>query len=70
MLNSVLSLFYYLRWFGPVFARRAEDSAGFPERGGAAAWPAAIAGVGAVASLALGALAGPLWSVFTGPLLL
>ena len=70
MLNSVLSLFYYLRWFGPVFARRAEDSAGFPERGGAAAWPAAIAGVGAAASLALGAFAGPLWSVFTGPLLL
>ncbi|MBD2761878.1 NADH-quinone oxidoreductase subunit N [Kocuria sp. cx-116] len=69
MLNSVLSLFYYLRWLGPVFTRRDEHAAGFPERGGAAAWPAASAGVGAVASLALGVFAGPLWTVFTGPLL-
>lgn len=69
MLNSALSLFYYLRWFGPVFAHPAEDSPGFPPRGGTAAWPAATAGVAATVSLALGILAGLLWAALDGPLL-
>lgn len=69
MLNSVLSLFYYLRWFGPVFTRPLGDATPFPQRGGAAAWPAAVAGVGAAASLALGIFAGPLWGVLAGSLL-
>lgn len=70
MLNSLLSLFYYLRWFGPVFARPAKDSPGFPRPGGAAAWPAATAATAATATLALGILAGLLWAALEGPLLL
>ncbi|APX34596.1 NADH-quinone oxidoreductase subunit N [Brachybacterium sp. P6-10-X1] len=70
MLNSVLSLFYYLRWFGPVFARPTEDSPSFPRPGGTAAWAATTAGIAATASLALGILAGVLWAVLEGPLLL
>lgn len=68
MLSSVLSLFYYLRWFAPVFARPEQHAAGFPGRGGAAAWPAVTAGVAAVASLVLGVLAGALWAALEGPL--
>ncbi|MFC6258336.1 NADH-quinone oxidoreductase subunit N, partial [Kocuria oceani] len=68
VLNSMLSLFYYLRWFAPVFARPAQDAMEFPERGGPAAWPAATAGLAAVASLGIGVLAGVLWAVLDGPL--
>ncbi len=70
MLNSLLSLFYYLRWIGPVFARPAEESPGFPRSGGAAAWPLATASAAAAASLGLGILAGLLWATLEGPLLL
>lgn len=70
MLNSVLSLFYYLRWFGPVFARPAEDSHGFPGPGGAARWSTTTAVTAAAASLVLGLLAGALWAVLDGTLLL
>ena len=70
MLNSVLSLFYYLRWFAPVFARPDQHTAGFPGRGGAAAWPAVTAGVAAVASLVLGVLAGVLWAALEGPVVM
>ena len=70
MLSSVLSLFYYLRWFAPVFARPEQHAAGFPGRGGAAAWPAVTAGVAAVASLVLGVLAGVLWAALEGPVVM
>jgi NADH-quinone oxidoreductase subunit N len=69
MLNSVLSLFYYLRWFAPAFARPTDNAAGFPGPGGAATWPAATAGVAATASLGLGILAGFIWAALEGPLL-
>ena len=69
MLNSVLSLFYYLRWFAPAFARPTDNAAGFPGPGGTATWPAATAGVAATASLGLGILAGFLWAALEGPLL-
>ncbi|MCW2134133.1 NADH-quinone oxidoreductase subunit N [Arthrobacter sp. VKM Ac-2550] len=68
MLNSLLSLFYYLRWFAPVFAHPRQGAMGFPKPGGAAAWPGATAGIAAAASLALGLLAGPLWAALEGPL--
>ena len=69
MLNSLLSLFYYLRWFGPVFARPTQESA-TRRRTGGDAWAAATAGVAATASLALGVLADPLWTALaTSPLL-
>ncbi|WP_035769744.1 NADH-quinone oxidoreductase subunit N [Arthrobacter castelli] len=70
MLNSLLSLFYYLRWFGPVFARPAEDTQGFPRPGGAADWPTATAVTAATAGLGLGILAGIVWAALEGPLLL
>lgn len=70
MLNSLLSLFYYLRWFGPVFARPVPDSPQAPRRVGEAIWPAATAAAAASASLALGILAGPLWTALETPLLL
>ncbi|WP_282072932.1 NADH-quinone oxidoreductase subunit N [Janibacter hoylei] len=69
MLNSLLSLFYYLRWFGPVFARPTQESA-TRRRTGGDAWAAATAGVAATASLALGIVAGTLWTALEGPLLL
>ncbi|MFI7585103.1 NADH-quinone oxidoreductase subunit N [Kocuria sp. M1N1S27] len=69
VLNSLLSLFYYLRWVAPVFARPAADSPEFRGPGGAAAWPAATAGAAAALSLALGVLAGVLWAALEGPLL-
>ena len=67
MLNSVLSLFYYLRWFAPVFARPDPQAAEFPGRGGVAAWPAITAVVAATASLAMGILAGVLWAALDSP---
>ena len=70
MLNSVLSLFYYLRWFGPAFARPTGGAAGFPVRGGAGAWSSGTAVLAAGVSLALGVLAGLLWITLDGPVLL
>ena len=67
VLSSVLSLFYCLRWIGPVCARPAENSAGFPRSGGSASWPAVTAGAAVLASVALGVLAGPVWTVLEGP---
>ena len=67
VVNSVISLFYYLRWFAPVFARPDSQAAEFPGRGGMAAWPAVTAAVAATASLALGVLAGVLWAALDGP---
>lgn len=69
VLSSVLSLFYYLRWIGPVFARPAEDLPRFPPRGARAGWPAGTAGAAALAGVLLGVLAGPLWAVLDGPAL-
>lgn len=69
MINSLLSLFYYLRWFGPVFARPVPDSPPAPSLAGLAIWPAATAGVAATASLALGIFAGSLWTALEGSLL-
>lgn len=70
MLNSVLSLFYYLRWIGPAFARPTKDSRGFPHPRTTGAWPAVTGATAAIASLGLGILAGLLWAALEGPLLL
>src|SRR5699024_4197939 len=61
MLNSLLSLFYYLRWIGPAFARPTKDSPG-PRPGTTGAWPAVTGATAAIASLGLGILAGSLWA--------
>lgn len=56
--NSLVSLFYYLRWIVPVFQKpqRADD---FQTKG----WSTATAIVAAGLSLGLGPAAGPLWAV-------
>ncbi|WP_246021434.1 NADH-quinone oxidoreductase subunit N [Arthrobacter echini] len=75
-LNTVVSLFYYLRWIAPAFARspatpktraasdQASSARASSTRGGAAS-TAAIAGM---AVLALGLSAGLLWPWLQGPL--
>ncbi|SDB80466.1 NADH dehydrogenase subunit N [Raineyella antarctica] len=74
VLNSLLSLFYYLRWIEPVYASgRSREEAGeeAAEEAGEAAfvvrpWSARIAVAAALLSVALGIGAGPLWAVVTG----
>lgn len=68
MLNSLLSLFYYLRWFGPAFARATEHSPSFTLTDKATRWPATVAVVAATASLGLGVLAGLVWTILDGPI--
>ncbi len=68
LLNTLASLFYYLRWFAPAF--RPEDD---PARASQAAfapkpWAARAAVAAAGASLVLGLLAGVVWSLATGTL--
>lgn len=62
--NSLLSLFYYLRWIAPVF-QKPDQSDDFTLGG----WSARTAIVAAALSLGLGIAAGPLWDVLpTAPL--
>ena len=74
--NTVASLFYYLRWLAPVFAAgtsaagtsaagTSPDVAGRVVRG----WPELAAVSAAVTSVALGLLAGPALDLATTPLL-
>jgi NADH-quinone oxidoreductase subunit N len=63
--NTVISLFYYLRWIAPVYGRgeppvRTMPGAFVPER-----WSAATAVTTAVLSLVLGIGAGVLWATFS-----
>lgn len=69
VLNTVLSLFYYLRWFGPVFIRSRDHTLDESAPHRAAAWPAATAMLAAAASAALGIVSGPLWQLFSGSLM-
>jgi NADH-quinone oxidoreductase subunit N len=64
-LNTVVSLFYYLRWIAPVYGRaepteRTMSGAFMP-----AAWSASTAVLTAALSLVLGLGAGALWGSFT-----
>lgn len=67
VVNTVLSLAYYLRWLRPVFAAAAAEDA--PPRAPHAAWAVATAVVASVGVLAVGLLAGPLLHLADGPLL-
>ncbi|WP_030548769.1 NADH-quinone oxidoreductase subunit N [Streptomyces albus] len=81
--NTLASLFYYLRWIAPVFAFAPPSGAGAGEPGGAdgpddgagafspgerTAPAAAVAGAAAGLSVLLGLAAGPLLAVLDGPL--
>jgi len=65
--NTVASLFYYLRWLGPVFLSQQTDSAAGPLQttGG---WPAIGAYTAGAASLTLGIAGGAVLPLLHGPL--
>ncbi|MFG2058727.1 NADH-quinone oxidoreductase subunit N [Micromonospora sp. NPDC048930] len=60
--NSVLSLFYYLRWITPTY-RHPEDMLSVESRLSPRRWSARLAVSAAALSLAAGLAAGPLWHV-------
>ncbi len=62
LLNSLISLFYYLRWIIPTVSRRDSDAgAVLPGR-----WGTASALTAAALSIALGVAAGAVWSIAGG----
>ncbi len=62
LVNTLISLFYYLRWVAPVLRRDDPDEAlGQPRP-----WSERTAIVAAALSVILGILAGPLWAVLGG----
>ena len=63
LVNTLASLFYYLRWIAPVFTRA--DAAG-PPQSGPAPFAAGAAVAAAAASLALGIGAGAVWPLLDG----
>lgn len=65
LLNTLISLFYYLRWVAPALRR---SGAGSP-LAAPLVWSARTAVGAASASVVLGLLAGPLWNLLDGPLL-
>jgi NADH-quinone oxidoreductase subunit N len=62
-INTLISLFYYLRWIVPSFQREGENRSptGMPA---AKRWSTTVAIVAAAASLVIGLGAGVVWSVF------
>lgn len=61
LLNTLVSLFYYLRWIAPAVASRAEP-AGDLSATGPGRWASATVVGAAATSLLVGVAAGPLWS--------
>ncbi len=63
VVNTVVSLFYYLRWVAPAFARGEPVERTSPVAFVPRPWAGAVAVVTAVASLLLGLAAGPVWDL-------
>ena len=63
--NTVASLFYYLRWIAPVYGRGETAERTVTGAFAPAAWSATTAVVTAALSLVLGVGAGALWAVFS-----
>ena len=63
--NTVVSLFYYLRWIAPVYGRGEPPARTLPGAFVPRAWSATTAVVTSALSLVLGIGAGVLWSVFS-----
>lgn len=61
--NTVVSLFYYLRWVAPVFARGGPVEPAGTEAFALRPWAGAAAVVAAAASVLLGLGAGPAWDL-------
>jgi NADH-quinone oxidoreductase subunit N len=68
VVNTVASLFYYLRWLAPAFLRPPAGSQPDPLRA-AGGWAAATAYAAGTASLVLGIAAGAILPLLTGTLL-
>lgn len=66
--NSLISLFYYLRWIIPVFSATS-DTRSHPGSVPVGPWSSATALVAAFLSVAFGLAGGLLWVVVRGPLL-
>ncbi|MEO5610425.1 MAG: NADH-quinone oxidoreductase subunit N [Ornithinibacter sp.] len=64
LVNSLVSLFYYLRWIAPALRRDTPR----PELRSPMRWSASAAVTAALVSVLLGVFAGPLWGVLDGPL--
>ncbi len=74
LVNTLLSLFYYLRWIAPAVRAVRADHAHGPETTGTEAaaalpWSGAVAVVAAALSLVVGVSAGLLWGLLDGPLM-
>ena len=65
LVNTLVSLFYYLRWVAPAVRRDDPD----PSLRELRPWSARTAVTAAVGSVLLGVLAGPLWGLLDAPLL-
>ena len=65
VVNTVASVFYYLRWVAPTFGEPSPDG---PLDARPLRWPAVAAVTGAGATLVLGVLAGPALALLEGPL--
>lgn len=65
VVNSVASLFYYLRWLIPAFTPREQNTALEP----AGRWAAIVAYLAGAASLAIGVAAAPFLSLVSGTLI-
>ena len=61
--NTLVSLFYYLRWIIPAFGRPHET--GDADKPAAQHWPTRAAVSAATLSLLLGIIAGPVWQLVT-----
>jgi NADH-quinone oxidoreductase subunit N len=64
VVNTVASLFYYMRWLAPMFARNSARSVELSRR----PWAGRASIVGAVATVTIGVAAGLVLSLFTGAL--
>ncbi|WP_329138911.1 NADH-quinone oxidoreductase subunit N [Streptomyces sp. NBC_01476] len=70
VVNTVASLFYYLRWLGPVFRTDPDDGLAADAQAVLGRWAAAAAYTAGAGSLALGIAGGALLPLTTGALLL
>lgn len=67
--NTVLSLFYYLRWLAPAFRRGEAAGGSFPEVFAPQPWSSRTAVVAAGLTVAIGLSSGLAWQLVDAPLL-
>ncbi len=67
MVNTVASLFYYLRWIAPAYRAAGHDDRTAPEAVDARPWAAGAAVAAGAVSVALGLAAGVAWAFVDAP---